>query len=226
MQKSCTSGQLLFDDVGCKKRSKLVRKRYGRVGEKFVRAQTILCGIPFIFIVPALQASSAVGYRIDTTASNAVAKVAFFGLSSKTARFNSISGNVSFQPGNLKSISVNVAIDASKLVASDRVTTDRLKGEKFFWVARHPTVNFKSTDLHMNSATQGTLNGNLTARGITRPVSMNVTFSKAPAQAKGNERFTLTGKTVINRRDFGMTSYSAIVGKKVNITIEARLVGS
>ncbi len=172
----------------------------------------------------ALNAATDVRYKIESS-STAVAKVPFLGLASKSARFDAISGRVSFTPTNMSTLDINVAIDASKLKAGDGVTLKRLKGKDFFWVEKYPTVTFIGKKLTMKTATTGTVSGDLTARGVTKPVNMAVTFSQAPTLAKGTERFTLSGQTTINRKDFGMTAYSGIVGKNVKITLNAKLVG-
>ncbi len=168
-------------------------------------------------------AATTLRYRIMDRGSEAVAKVAFMGLASKSARFSSISGNVLFAPADLNSLMVDVAIDATKLRSSDAATERELKARNFFWVDRYPTVSFKSTRLVMKSNAQGVLTGNLTARGITNPVNMAVTFSVPPSKVTGEEPLKLTGTAVINRQAFGMNAYSGIVGKKVTIAITAIL---
>ncbi len=173
----------------------------------------------------ALAAANVVRYSIASN-STAVAKVSFLGLGSKSARFDAISGQVSFSPSNLKTLNITVAIDASQLKAGDKTTLKRLKSKDFFWVEKYPTVTFIGKSLTMKTATTGTVSGDLTARGTTKPVSMAVTFSAPPAQANGTERVTLNGQTTINRNDFGMTAYPAIVGKKVKITLNAKLVAA
>lgn len=174
----------------------------------------------------AAPASSRLHYRIDAATSSVNAKVAFFGLASKTATFPKVSGDIRLTPGDLRNIDLDVAIDARALKASDGVTERRLKGADFFDVANHPQVTFSGQQLVMTGKSAGVVSGDLTARGITRPVKLAVTFSAPPASATGKERFLLTGSTTINRRDFGMTAYSAIVGKKVTITIRAQMTGA
>lgn len=178
-----------------------------------------------VALIGAVPASNRLHYRIDAATSSVNAKVAFFGLASKTATFPRISGDIRLTPGDLRSIDLDVAIDARALKASDGVTERRLKGADFFDVANHPQVTFSGQQLVMNGKSAGIVTGNLTARGVTRPVKLAVTFSAPPASATGKERFVLTGTTTINRRDFGMTAYSAIVGKKVTITIKAQMSG-
>src|SRR3546814_18160787 len=76
----------------------------------------------------------------------------------------------------------------------------------------------------MTGGTPGNVTGELTAGGGTKPVGRAVTFSIPPAHATGREAIALTGTTTINRRDFGMTAYSFIVGRKVRIIIKTRMV--
>ena len=76
----------------------------------------------------------------------------------------------------------------------------------------------------MTSPTQGSVDGDLTARGVTRPVTLDVSFDMPPAEAAPDDIIILTGTTRINRYDFGMKSYRLIVGKYVNIELRARMV--
>lgn len=174
--------------------------------------------------LPLMASDNAQQYRIDASASNAKAKVAFFGLASKTARFPKISGNARIDPKKISSLSLNVNIDARALTAGDGVTLKRLKGKDFFHVTKYPAVRFSGTGLKLTGPKKGTVSGKLTARGITRPVSLAVTFSQPIAQAGAKKPISLTAVTKINRRDFGMTAYSGIVGKTVKISVNTRLL--
>jgi polyisoprenoid-binding protein YceI len=64
----------------------------------------------------------------------------------------------------------------------------------------------------------------VTARGVTRPARLTVTFDVPPASVTGREPIALTATTTIDRRQFGMTAYPLIVGRKVTIRIRARMV--
>ncbi|MCB2087262.1 MAG: YceI family protein [Sphingomonadaceae bacterium] len=163
-------------------------------------------------------------YALDPDASDVSAKVAFFGLASKTARFPKVSGQVRLAPDNPADIALDVTLDARALVAPDKVTQERLRGEKFFWVEKYPTVRFVGSDLQLTSDRKGKVTGQLTARGVTRPVTLAVIFDTPPAKAQPGEAIQLSGETTINRRDFGMKSYSLIVGKDVTIGLKARMV--
>jgi polyisoprenoid-binding protein YceI len=169
-------------------------------------------------------ATTSYNFTIDAGASSVDAKVAFMGIGNRKALFPAVRGTVALTPDAMDRINLDVMIDATQLRADDSLTTNRLKGDAFFDVAKYPTVRFQGTDLSMATQTSGIVRGNLTARGVTRPVTLNVSFSVPPSTTSLKEPIRLTGVTTINRKDFGMTAYSLIVGKKVTISIRTKLV--
>jgi polyisoprenoid-binding protein YceI len=171
----------------------------------------------------AAWAAGQLHYRIDPPSSSVTAKVAFFGLVSKSANFSEMSGSVKIDPNDLQNVVMDVTIDARSLTAGDSITEKRLKGPDFFDIARYPSIRFTGSQLSMNSATKGRVTGKLTARGVTRPVVLSVSFSAPPAQAIQGSGLSFTGTTVIDRRDFGITAYRTIVGRQVTIAISSRL---
>jgi len=162
-------------------------------------------------------------YTLDARASEVTAKVPFFGLASKTARFPKMQGVVSITPGAPERALIDVTFDATALEAPDRVTLERLRGEKFFWVEKYPDVRFVGRSLKLASPTRGTVSGELTARGITRAQVLEVTFEEDPV-ASPDKAIRFTGTTTIDRREYGMKAYPMIVGSKVDITLKARMV--
>jgi polyisoprenoid-binding protein YceI len=135
-----------------------------------------------------------------------------------------MSGTVAITPDRPQDLALDVTLDARAITAPDKLTLSRLRGEKFFWVEKYPTVRFKGEKLKLNGARKGTVDGKLTARGVTRPVTLAVSFDKDPATLKPGQAITISGSTKIDRRDFGMTSYSLIVGKTVAISLKALMI--
>lgn len=165
-------------------------------------------------------------YTLDTRASAVSAKVPFFGLSSKTARFPKMAGRVTIVQGAPERANINVTFDAAALEAPDKTTLTRLRGEKFFWVAKYPTIRFVGTSLNLTSKTKGTVSGELTARGVTKAQTLAVSFDRDPMRAASDQAISFTGTMTIDRRDFGMKSYPLIIGNKVKITLNARMTPS
>lgn len=186
----------------------------------------ILLPLLALFAPVFLVANSAapLTYTLDASASNVSAKVPFFGLSSKTATFPKMSGSVRIVPGQPERALIDVTFDATALQAPDNVTLKRLRGEKFFWVEKYPSVRFVGKSLTMKSPTRGTVSGQLTARGVTQSQVLDVTFDTDPIQAPPGTAISFTGKTKIDRRKYGMKSYQLIVGNKVDIELRARML--
>lgn len=177
-----------------------------------------------LFSAGIADATTSYNFTIDPGASSVDAKVAFMGIGNRKAVFPAVRGTVALSPATMDRINLDVTIDATQLRADDRLTTNRLKGESFFNVARYPTVRFEGTDLKMATPTSGVVRGNLTARGVTRPVALNISFSAPPTATAALQGIGLTGVTTINRKDFGMNAYSLIVGKNVTISIRTKLL--
>lgn len=181
--------------------------------------------IAFLPLLAALaMATAPLNYALDVEASAVSAKVAFLGLASKTAGFPSMSGNVSIVPDRPSEALIDVTIDATRLTAPDKVTLKRLRGEKFFWVEKYPTVHFIGHKLTMRDSTHGSVDGKLTARGVTHKEQLFVTFDQPPVETARGEAITLSGEMQIDRRNYGMTAYRFIVGKEVTIKFKARMV--
>lgn len=177
--------------------------------------------VPILLLVAA--AAPVHHYTLDAGRSAISARVAFFGLASKTARFPKARGELTLDPAAPDRIDLDVVLDATALVAPDRLTRDRLKGRAFFDVEHYPTIRFRGTSIRMTSALEGEVRGQITARGVTRPATLAVRFDAPPAQASETP-LTLTGSTTIDRREFGMTAYPLIVGRKVTITLRTVMI--
>lgn len=163
-------------------------------------------------------------YRIDAQHSDVHARVGFFGIASKTARFPRISGGIELDPAHLESVKLDVTLDATALEAGDAVTLKRLKGEDFFDVDHHPQVRFVGRSMTMTGPVTAVVSGDLTAKGVTRPTTLTVSFTQPPARATGREAIRLSGRARIDRTQFGMTAYRLIVAKSVTISIDTQMV--
>ena len=163
-------------------------------------------------------------YWLDGPHSSVRARVSFMGLGSKTASFPQMRGSIRLNPARLDTIDLDVELDAGALSGGSTSDTRYLRGKDFFAVEQYPVVRFSGHKMVMSGPTTAAVEGMITTRGITRPATLAVTFDAPPARATGRDPVLLTARTSINRRDFGMTAYSVVVGKTVTITIDARLM--
>lgn len=180
--------------------------------------------LTFVPLLAVGAAPPAYRYQLDSNHSAINAKVTVLGFAKKSAQFPRMSGGIVLSPGQLGAIDLDVAVDARMLSTKDRTVGEQLKSPEFLDVARHPTVSFSGQRMTMTGPTTAQVAGTLTARGTTRPAMLKVTFAAPPAEATGREPVQIQAQTTIDRRQFGMTGYSMLVGKDVTITINARMV--
>lgn len=176
-----------------------------------------------LLLVPSAHAASVARHYAVDPASSARARVSFFGVTSKEAGFPAVSGSVAIDPGDPGRIAINVTLDAAALTAGDGLTRDRLKGPSFFDVARTREVRFVGGQMRLSDPRHASVDGILTARGVSRPVTLDVTFSQPVGQSGAQSPLHLTGRTTIDRTDFGMTGYRLIVGRKVTVELDILL---
>ncbi len=170
------------------------------------------------------SSTGAIGYSIDPAHARVEAKVGFFGLGSKTARFPHTEGHVALSDRDAKAVTLDVRIDTQTLEAGDALTRSRLRGADFFDVDHYPHVTFHATGMTPTGPHSATVAGMISARGVTRPATLAVDFSRPFAAMTAHEPVHIAATTRIDRRDFGMTAYPLIVGRQVTIAIDADLV--
>jgi polyisoprenoid-binding protein YceI len=179
-----------------------------------------------LLAAPAVQSQDGrLRYVVDDANSDVQARVAFLGLSDKTARFPDMSGSLSLSFADLNAVDMHVTVDARTLTTGDSQTA-RLRGRQFFDVANHPTVSFVGDQIRFTGERTANVTGQITAKGITRPSTITVTFSQPLSEMSTSAPVSIVATTTIDRRQFGMTAFPLIVGNQVHITINARMVPS
>ena len=167
-------------------------------------------------------------YQIDPSHS----AVEFVGrhlmLTKVRGRFGKFEGTVTIADDPLQS-SAHVVIDAASVDTGDPNRDGHLRGGDFLNVEEHPTLEFHSTRL-VPVGDRWTLEGELTVRGVTRPVTLGVDYEGALVDPWGNERIGFTATTEIDREDWGLTwnvaleTGGVLVGKKVLIDLTVSAV--
>jgi polyisoprenoid-binding protein YceI len=128
--------------------------------------------------------------------------------------------------------SLEVEIDASTIDTRDADRDAHLRSSDFFKVEDHPTISFRSTAVRRGDAeSKWEVDGDLTIRGVTHPVTVDVEFLGAGIDPWGNQRIGFSGVVPeVNREDFGLTwntpldTGGFLLSKSVRLEIEAELV--
>lgn len=128
-------------------------------------------------------------------------------------------------PENPLEASVTASVDVTSVDTKDEGRDTHLRSAEFFDIATYPTMDFVSTGVRVEKG-EMLVDGNLTIRGITKPVTLDLDFGGFGTDPWGNYKAGATAKTVINREDFGLTWNAALetggvlVGKDVTITLD------
>ena len=118
--------------------------------------------------------------------------------------------------------SVSVEIDTASIDSGVEVFDGHLRGEGFFNVAEHPKATFVSTSLVDNGDGAGTMTGDLTIKGITKPITLFVTFNKAGLEERWKKyKVGFSARGSLNRSDFDLGAAVPAVSDRVDIVIEA-----
>ena len=159
-------------------------------------------------------------YTLDKHQSSVTATVTHMGVSLYTARFNTADATLDFDPGRPEAAKVRASVDPASLdVGADY---SRKFAEDFLQATHFPKITFVSTQVLRGAGSQGTMTGDLTVMGVTKPVTFDVTFIGAGKELMPPQRptagFVAVGK--IKRSDFASTYLDNVVGDEVTIRIE------
>jgi polyisoprenoid-binding protein YceI len=151
-----------------------------------------------------------------------------FGLTKVRGRFTGVDGAVVVADDPTDS-SVQVTIDTRSVSSGDQGRDDHLRSADFFDIDHHPTASYRSTAVHLDG-TSGTIDGDLTIKGITRPVRLQMDYLGHATDPWGNERAVFSASSKINREDWGLTwnmlleAGGLLVSKEITLEIEVELI--
>jgi polyisoprenoid-binding protein YceI len=158
-------------------------------------------------------------YVIDGTHTLPRFEYNHMGFSNQLSRFDKTSGTIVLDRA-AKTGSVDVVIDATSVDTGSPLFNEHIQGEDFFNTAKYPTITFKSTSLKFDGDKVASVDGALTIKGVTKPVTLTVTsFRCAPHPMMKKEACGANATTTIKRSDFNAGKYAPLVSDEVVLTI-------
>ena len=163
-------------------------------------------------------------FTIDKTHSEAIFQVRHL-VTKVRGRFTDLGGSIAFDEASPERSTVAFTIQAASI---DTGTPDRdahLRSEDFFHVEKHPAITFVSTAIRALGGDAFEVSGDLTMRGVTKRVTLPVTYLGKAKDPWGNEKIGFEAETAINRKDYGLTWNAALeaggflVGDEVKISV-------
>ena len=178
-----------------------------------------------VAVASSLTVAAPVAYKIDPTHTATVFSWNHFGFSTPSANFTDIQGVIKVDTAKPSASSVDVTIPVSSVNTSVTALDKEFQEDGWFNAGKYPNITFKSTKVETKDKKHFKITGNLTVKGITKPVVLNAVLNKQgihPMTKAPAIGFNAT--TSFNRSEFGIANYVPNVGDKitVNITTEAQ----
>jgi polyisoprenoid-binding protein YceI len=198
------------------------------MGTNFNRI-ALAAGLAAALSLPAAAANS--NWQIDPQHSSAQFSVRHMAISTVRGAFNKVTGTIALDDKDITKSTVDVTIDVTTIDTHEPGRDNDLRSDKFFDVAHYPTMTFKSKKVEQLAPGKLKVTGDLTIRGTTKEVVLDVDGPTAPIKDPwGFQRSAATATTKVNRQDFGvkwnatLDNGGVVVSDDVSITIDVEMV--
>ncbi len=147
-----------------------------------------------------------------------------FGYSQQLSRFDKASGTITLDRA-AKTGAVDVTIDTTSVNTGFPLFNQHIQGEDFLSTAQYPTATYKSTKVNFDGDKPASVEGNLTLKGVTKPVTLTIVSSQCmPHPMLKKDACGATATAKVKRTDFNMGKYAPYVGDDVTITIPVEAI--
>lgn len=169
-------------------------------------------------------------WQIDSAHSHIYFTARHMMISKVRGQFESFTGSVNYDEQNPTRTTVDVEVDINSLNTKEEQRDNHLRSADFFDAGNHPTLRFQSTKVEQMDEDTGKLYGNLTIRGVSKPVVLDVEYAGQAKSPWGTVSAGFSGSMTINRKDWGLNWNQALetggmlVGDKIQIEIELELI--
>jgi polyisoprenoid-binding protein YceI len=140
------------------------------------------------------------------------------GFSTQEPRFNTVSGTVTYDPA-AKTASIDILINTKSVDTGSDLFNGHIQGADYLDTAQYGTATFKSTSVKFDGDKPVSIEGNLTVKGVTRPVTLSVTSFKHGTNMMKKDAIGADATGTIKRSDFNMSKAVPLVGDEVTLEI-------
>jgi polyisoprenoid-binding protein YceI len=152
-----------------------------------------------------------------------------FGMMTVRGHFRDVTTSGQIDPTNPTASTVQISIDVASLTTNNPQRDNDLRSSYFLELDKYPTITFTSTRIEPAGEDRYTLRGDLTIKGITRPVSLQVQRYGEINDAQMGHRVAFSAEGEINRKDFGMefdmlADNRLVVGHEIKVFVETEVV--
>ncbi|WP_392354973.1 YceI family protein [Brevundimonas sp. LF-1] len=164
-------------------------------------------------------------YKLDSAHGKITWSVDHLGFSTYVGQFVNVQAELKLDPANPSASTLTATIPLTDVASNSDGLNKHLQTADFFDTANHPVATFRSTRIMIDADDPGeaTVHGDLTLRGVTRPVVMEVEFNQA-GPTRGGYKAGFDGEATIKRSDFGINFGLPALGDEVKLHIEGEFV--
>jgi len=182
-------------------------------------ATSILAGL---LIAPSAFAAT---YKLDPDHTEVGFKIRHLAISNVSGRFVDVTGTFSYDPANVKASTTKAEIKVASITTNQGKRDTHLKSSEFFDIEKFPVMTFESKSVEPTGKDTFKVTGDLTMHGVTKPVTLDVTYMGNVKDPWGNDRAGFSATGTLNRKDFGLTYNKVLeagglaVGEEVTINL-------
>jgi polyisoprenoid-binding protein YceI len=161
-------------------------------------------------------------YNVDQMHGYIAFQYTHMGYSHPILRFNKFTAQINLNADHPEQSKLDVDVDATSIDSGTDLFNEHLNSDKFFDTAKFKDITFKATSIKVTGANTGTVTGDLTIKGVTKPVTLNVKLNKSgihPMTKDPAMGFSATG--TLKRSEWGLGAYVPNVSDDVHLMIEA-----
>lgn len=165
------------------------------------------------------------GYRFDTVHSQVLFSITHDGYSRPWGRLHIAKGWLRFDPDHWETSATELDIDLASLDMGDADWNQAVLKPALLDAAGHRYAHFASTSVERTDASHGVIHGQLTLRGVTRPVDVPFQFNRLARTLYGLHTVAgFSATAALDRRDFGITAFANSIGDQVLVTVEIEAI--
>ncbi|TCK83384.1 YceI family protein [Albibacterium bauzanense] len=169
-------------------------------------------------------------WLLDSAHSELTFKIKHLMISSISGAFKNFSAKVETEEMDFSKANINLTVEMNSISTNNEQRDEHLRSSDFFEVEKFPQLKFTSTEIEQIDDESFNLHGNLTMKGVTKPVKLNMEFNGIMKDPQGQEKagFLVSGK--INRSDWGINLNVALetgglmLGEDVRIQCEVQFI--
>lgn len=179
--------------------------------------------LPALLLVAPTFASDI--YKIDSVHSEVGFKIRHL-VAKTSGRFTAFKGTIAVDSFNISNSTVEITIDTTSINTDNEYRDKDLRSDKYFDVAKYPTITFKSTEVKEVSKGKLEVTGDFTLHGITKRITFPVTsLGTIPGMKPGSTVIGFgDGALKLNRHDYGISAMKGVLGDDVDINLDVEAV--